>query len=42
LTYDYSFGDSPTEQLGIGDATAPKKEKIVIQEVDNNFDDCFG
>ena len=42
LTYDYSFGNSPAEQLGIGDATAPKKEKIIVENVGNNFDDIFG
>ena len=37
LTYDYSFGDSPTEQMGIGNATAPKKEKVEIKEVESDF-----
>ena len=37
LTYDYSFGDSPAEQLGIGNATAPKKEKVEIKEVEPDF-----
>ena len=37
LTYDYSFGDSPTEQMGIGNATAPKKEKVEIKEVEPDF-----
>jgi len=41
LTYDYSFGDSPTEQMGIGNATAPKKEKVEIKEVENNFGSFF-
>lgn len=44
LTYDYSFGDSPSEQMGFGDATAPKKEKVDIAEIkpDFNDDDMWG
>ena len=43
LTYDYSFGDSPTEQLGIGDATAPTKvEKPKQEEVETTMGDLFG
>jgi len=43
LTYDYSFGDSPTEQLGIGDATAPAKvERPKQEEVETTMGDLFG
>ena len=42
LTYDYSFGDSPTEQMGIGAATAPTKEKVEIKKVESNFGSMFG
>lgn len=42
LTYDYSFGDSPSEQMGIGNAVAPKKQKVEIKEVESNFGSIFG
>ena len=43
LTYDYSFGDSPAEQMGIGDATAPAKvAKPKQEEVETTMGDLFG
>lgn len=42
LTYDYSFGDSPAEQMGIGNAVVPTISKQKAEEVENTFDSLFG
>ena len=42
LTYDYSFGDGSEYKGKLEDeSVAPKKEKVEIEEVENNFGDFF-
>ena len=42
LTYDYSFGDGSEYKGKLEDeSVAPKKEKVEIKEVENNFGDFF-
>ena len=43
LTYDYSFGDGSEYKGKLEDeSVAPKKEKVEIEEVENNFGSMFG
>ena len=42
LTYDYSFGDGSEYKDKLEDeSVAPKKEKVEIEEVENNFGSLF-